>query len=275
MKERIYTIDELKTLIRESSNDFKAKVADGVNSTNKKENDATYENSKKKVKNFDGGGEEIKNNRKLSDKVDGNKTTLDYALDGEISDEYKERVKAQAEGYTSTLEKKNGIEKIGDFSDKSYKQFKKAGEEMAKNKVDAKKAGLTARELPKSAFEKENLYKESKKISVLNFKSTTFLNESHMVSRIPDEYKLDGKRFKVKDAGANEFIVEWNEGEAKILSYENKQKLNESIEKFHKLTGYNSKSQFKNSTSQSRLNEGNEFNKILNKARTIITDNKK
>lgn len=275
MKERIYTIDELKTLIRESSNDFKAKVADGVNSTNKKENDATYENSKKKVKDFDGGGEEIKDDRKLSDKVDGNKTTLDYALDGEISDEYKERVKAQAEGYTSTLEKKNGIEKIGDFSDKSYKQFKKAGEEMAKNKVDAKKAGLTARELPKSAFEKENLYKESKKISVLNFKSTTFLNESHMISRIPDEYKIDGKRFKVKDAGENEFIVEWNEGEAKILSYENKQKLNESIEKFHKLTGYNSKSQFKNTTAQSRLNEGNEFNKILNKARTIITDNKK
>jgi hypothetical protein len=95
-----------------------------------------------------------------------------------------------------------------------------------------------------------------------------------MISRIPDEYKVDGKRFKVKDAGANEFIVEWNEGEANILSYENKQKLNESIEKFHKLTGYNSKQQFKNSTSQSRLNEGNEFNKILNKARTIITDNK-
>ena len=274
MKERIYTIDELKTLIKESSNEFKAKVADGVNSKNKKENDATYKDAKKKAKDFDGGGEEVKDNKKLSDKVDGNKTTLDYSLDGEISNEYKERVKAQAEGYTSTLEKKNGIEKVGEFSDKSYKQFKKAGEEMAKNKVDAKKAGLTARELPKSAFEKENLYTESKKISVLNFKSTTFLNESHMISRIPDEYKVDGKRFKVKDAGANEFIVEWNEGEANILSYENKQKLNESIEKFRKLTGYNSKQQFKNSTSQSRLNEGNEFNKILNKARTIITDNK-
>lgn len=270
MEERTYTINELRTLINESSSNFKAKVADGVNSTNKKESDKTYKDTKKKIKSFDGGGDELKQNRIVYDKVDGNKTTLDYEIDGEIPNEYKERVKAQAEGYTSTLEKKNGIGKGGEFSDKSYKQFKKAGEEMAKNKVDAKKAGLTARELPKSAFEKEKLYKESKKISVLNFKNTTFLNESHMISRIPDEYKTDGNTFKVRDAGCNEFIVEWKEGEANILSYENKKKLNESIEKFHKLIGYNSKEVFKNSTSKSRLNEGNEFNNILNKTRSLI-----
>jgi hypothetical protein len=90
-----------------------------------------------------------------------------------------------------------------------------------------------------------------------------------MISRIPDDYKVDGKRFKVKDAGENEFIVEWAEGEANILSYENKKKLNESIEKFHKLSGYSSKDQFKSSTSQSRLNESNEFSKILDKARIM------
>jgi hypothetical protein len=90
-----------------------------------------------------------------------------------------------------------------------------------------------------------------------------------MISRIPDDYKVDGKRFKVKDASENEFIVEWAEGEASILSYENKKKLNESIEKFHKLSGYNSKSQFKTSSAQSRLNESSEFDAILNKAREL------
>jgi hypothetical protein len=90
-----------------------------------------------------------------------------------------------------------------------------------------------------------------------------------MVSRIPDDYKVEGNRFKVKDAGANEFIVEWVDGEAVILSYENKVKLNESIEKFNKLMSYNSKSQFKKSTSQSRLNENSEFSKILNHARIM------
>lgn len=273
MDERIYTINELKTLISESASEFKAKIGDGVNSGNKKENEKTYSDAKKKVKNFDGGGDEYKENRKLSDKVDGNKTTLDYANDAPLSDDMKKRIKAQAEGYTSELEKNNKIEKCAEFSDKTYKQFKKAGTEMAKNKVMAKKAGLTARELPDSAFEKETLYKESKKISVLNFKNTTFLNESHMISRIPDEYKVEGKRFKVKDSGENEFIVEWKEGEANILSYENKKKLNESVNKFHKLIGYNSKQQFKTSTNQTRLNESGEFAKILNKAREIAEKN--
>ena len=68
-----------------------------------------------------------------------------------------------------------------------------------------------------SAFEKESLYKESKKISVLNFKNTTFLNESHMISRIPDEYKVEGKKFIMEDKNNTEYLVEWSE-EPKILN---------------------------------------------------------
>lgn len=270
MEERTYTINELRNLINESSSDFKAKVANGVDSENKKEGEKTYKNAKQRIKSFDGGGNELKHERKEYDKLDGNKTMLDYDIDGELSDKQKDTIKAQAEGYTSTLEKNNGLEKAAEFNDASYKQFKKAGEEMAKNKVNAKKSGLTARELPKKAFEKEHLYKESKKISVLNFKNTTFLNESQMITRIPDEYKTEGNRFKVKDAGFNEFIVEWREGEANILSYENKKKLNETIERFNKLTAYKSKDVFKNTTCKSRLSEGNEFNNILNKTRELI-----
>jgi hypothetical protein len=274
MEQRTYTINELKTLIFESASEIKAKVGDGVNSTNKKESSSTYKNTKEKIKNFDGGGDEMEVKRNLPDKVDGNKTTLDYEYDGKLDKNFRDKVKSQAEGYTSSIEKKNKIEKIGDFDDKTYQQFKKAGVEMSKNKVAAKKAGLTARELPDSAFEKENVY-ETKKISVLNFKNTTFLNESHMISRIPDDYKVDGKRFKVKDSAENEFIVEWKEGEPNILSYENKRKINESLEKFHKLSGYNSTQQFKKSSNQSRLNENNEFNKILNKTRTITENQNK
>lgn len=274
MKQRTYTINELKTLISESASEIKAKIGDGVNNANKKENSNTYKNAKEKLKNFDGGGNEMKVQRNLPDKTDGNKTTLDYEYDGTIDKNFRDKVKSQAEGYTSTIEKKNNIEKTGDFDDKTYQQFKKSGIEMSKNKVAAKKAGLTARELPDSAFEKENVY-ESKKISVLNFKNTTFLNESHMISRIPDDYKVDGKRFKVKDSAENEFIVEWKEGEANILSYENKKKINETLEKFHKLSGYNSAQQFKKSSNQSRLNENNEFNNILNKTRTITENQNK
>lgn len=269
MTERVYTINELKTLISESTSEFKARLGDGVTAANKKENSSAYADAKKKSKKLDGGSKETKS--QIHDKEDGNKTTLDYAMEANCGDDFRDKIKAQAEGYTSTLEKKNGIEKDPslEFSDKTYKQFAKAGREMADNKVKAKSAGLTASKLPKETFEKEGLYKESKKIAVLNFKNTTFLNESQMVSRIPDDYKTEGNRFKVKDAGANEFIVEWVDGEANILSYENKKKLNESIALFNKLSQYNSASQFKKTTTSSRLNENHEFSKILNNARIM------
>ena len=273
MNERTYTIGELKTLISESASEFKAKIGDGVANKNKKENEDTYKKVQKDVESLDGGGKETSKKKDIADKEDGNKTTLDYGMDANCGDDFKDKIKAQAEGYTSTIEKNNGIEKIGEFNDKIYKQFKKAGDEMAKNKVIAKKSGLTARELPDSAFEKGSLYKESKKIAVLNFKNTTFLNESHMISRIPDDYKIEGKRFKVKDANENEFIVEWREGEANILSYENNKLLNESINKFHKLSEYNSKTQTTKSSNKNRFDENNEFSRILNKIRTLNDNN--
>jgi hypothetical protein len=270
MTERTYTIGELKQLISESTNEFKPKVGDGVESKNKKANSATYSDAKKRAKDYDGGGDEEKKKVNLQPKEDGNKLTTDVRFDYDPGKQYTERVKKQVEGYTSPLEAKNKEEKAADFStnEKLYKQFKDAGEKMAKNVETGKKMGLTARQCPDETFKKHGVY-ESKKIAVLNFKNTTFLNESQMISRIPDDYKVDGKRFKVKDAGENEFIVEWAEGEANILSYENKKKLNESIAKFQKLSGYSSKTQFKNSTSQSRLNESTEFGKILDKARIM------
>lgn len=268
MSERIYTINELKQLISESANDFKPRLGAGVETANKKENTSAYSTAKKRANDFDGGGKEDKHERNVPEKTDGNKTTLGYTFDNDPGAKYKEKVKTQAEGFTSPEEKNNKIEKVGDFSDKTYKQIKKSEQEMAKNVETAKKSGLTARQAPEGTFKKADMF-EAKKIAVLNFKNTTFLNESQMISRIPDDYKVDGKRFKVKDASENEFIVEWAEGEASILSYENKKKLNESIEKFHKLSAYNSKSQFKTSSAQSRLNESSEFDTILNKAREL------
>lgn len=273
MSERTYTIKELKQLISEGAADFKPRLGDGVESSNEKENKGAYSSAKKRAQEFDGGGKEDKHERNVPEKTDGNKTTLGYTFDNDPGAKYREKVKTQAEGFTSPEEKNNKIEKVGDFSDKTYKQIKKSEQEMAKNAETAKKSGLTARYAPEGTFKKKDMF-ESKKIAVLNFKNTTFINESQMISRIPDDYKVEGRRFKVKDAGENEFIVEWKEGEASILSYENKKKLNESIEKFHKLSGYNSKEQFKTSSAKSRLNESTEFSSILNKARELAETKK-
>ena len=197
MTERVYTINELRKLITESANEFKAKIGDNVENDNKKENSKTYSDIKKSVKEFDGGGNEDKHERNVPKKEDGNRTTLDYSMEGDAGKDFRDKVKAQAEGYTSTLEKNNKIEKIGDFNDKTYQQFKTAGKEMAKNVEDLKKRGLTASKAPDNTFKKDNMY-ESKKLSVLNFKNTTFINENQMISKIPDDYKkfCDSKGIK-------------------------------------------------------------------------------
>ena len=110
MTERVYTINELKTLISESASEFKAKIGDGVASANEKESKSTYSTAKKKAKGLDGGGSEEKVKHNLSDKKDGNKTMLDYTMEEECGSNFRDRVEAQAEGYTSTLEKKNDID---------------------------------------------------------------------------------------------------------------------------------------------------------------------
>lgn len=60
MNERVYTIKDIRNLISESVNEFKSKIGDKVESSNKKENTKTYKDAKKRVKDFDGGGDEDK-----------------------------------------------------------------------------------------------------------------------------------------------------------------------------------------------------------------------
>ena len=47
---------------------------------------------------------------------------------------------------------------------------------------------------------------ESKKISKIQFKHTQFLSEGHMLSKVTDELKVEGKRFIMKDTADNEYL---------------------------------------------------------------------
>ena len=206
MKEFVTTVGEMKKIIAESSNEFKAKLGTGVESKEKEINGKAYSDAKKSAKDFDGGlSDEVGEKKAKFEKNDANRTTLDYEPEN-ATPEYKKRIHAQAKGYTSTAEMNNGIEKTGDFSDNEniYKGLKKSGEELQNNEKEFKKSGLQAREWPDKVFEKENMY-ESKdgfdmrqminrvksfetlkeqnttSIKTVHFKKTEFLNESHMI----------------------------------------------------------------------------------------------
>ena len=302
--ELTFTVEAIKQLVSESSNEFKAVLGTGVESGNKSNNGKAYADAKKRAKDYDGGLKDEKNwargDAKYEKPLDGNKTTLDYDLDGEISEETKDRIEAQAEGFTSTLEKKNGIQKDGDREDnkKIYDAIKDAGQEMHKAEEVGKASGLAARYVKdqyKDAFKANEMYeskeghdmrnlienfkkntempasviKEERTLKTVYFKKTAFLNESHMLSRIPDEFKQEGAQFKMKDRNENEYIVEWRNNRGNVLKHFDKGAVNESLSKFKKLSEYEvSDSRTERSY---RINEGESaFADTLEKARRII-----
>ena len=260
MENKIFSVGELKRLIQESSNEFKAKLGDNVEKENKSNNEKSYKESEKRAKDYDGGlSKEVGEEKPKYEKIDGNKTTLSYNINN-ASKEYVDRVKAQANGYTSTQEKENGIEKSGDFSDndKIYQSIKKNAQDMHDYERYDKESGLKGREMPKGNFEKpdmfspdnarkdneekkEKLEKKStneNKVKTVIFKKTEFLTEGHMISRIPDEFKNEGEKFKMKDKTGNEYLIEWSDNKPYIIEHNNIKGMVESVNRMKELMNY-------------------------------------
>ena len=286
--ERVFTVKALKKLVTESSNEFKAVLGPGVENDNKTNNGKAYSDAKKRAKDYDGGLEkELGEDKPKYEKLDANKTTLDYNP-ANVTDAYKKRVKAQAKGYTSELEEKNGLEKAGDFSDNEniYNGIKDAGQKIHKAEDEYKFTKVQVRDQNPKPYSKDEMYeskdgfdmrnmidrfRSNEKKTVLKehvktvyFKKTQFLNEEHMFSRIPDEFKKEGEQFKMKDKTGSEYLIEWKYGAPRIEGYSNKSALDESISRIKSMYNYSS------IDSKSRLAEGEDaVVDTLNKVRKI------
>ena len=277
--EQVLTVKAIKGLIKESQQEFKAKIGNGVESGNKTNNGKAYSDAKKRAKDFDGGlSDEVGEKKAEYKKEDFNKTLMDYTPDN-ITPEYKKRIKKEFV---------NGDKE----NEKIYKEFKKSGEEQQKNEKELKKSGLQAREWPDEVFDKDNMYESRdgfdmrKMLNSLNekttrkqfneshvktvlFKKTEFLNEAHMISRIPDDFKKNGTSFKMKDKNGSEYLVEWDNNKANIIEHVNKKGMDESISRMKELFDYRP-SDTKTNYSD-RLNENDDkFQETLNKMRKII-----
>ena len=286
--ERVVSVKALRQLVAESSNEFKAKLGPNVESDNKKNNGKAYDDAKKRAKDYDGGLEkEMLEDKPKYEKLDGNKTTLDYNPDN-VTDEYKKRVKAQVKGYTSELEEKNGLEKAGDFSDNEniYNGIKDAGNKIHKAEDDFKFTKVQVRDNKPKSYTENEMYESKEGFDMRNmidmfkaneqkvmlkehvktayFKKTTFLNEEHVISRIPDEFKKEGEQFKMRDKTGNEYLLEWKNNSGKIIGHYNKNGMNESIERMKSMFNYSP------SDSRSMRNEGEDnLVNTLNKVRKM------
>lgn len=298
--EMTYNVSDLKRLVAESSNEFKAVLGPNVEKENKSNNGKAYSDAKKRAKDYDGGL--AKEEKKVKyEKMDGNRTTLGYTPEN-VSDEYKKRVKANVKGFNSVQEMENNIEKQDDYSNNEniYNGITEFEKEMHDNEQSFKETGLQASKMPKDTFKKEEMYEsrdgfdmrnlinilkenshiektpvhEQKSVKTVFFKKTSFLNEGHMVSRIPDEFKNEGTQFKMKDKHGTVYLVEWANGSANVISCNNKQRIDETLNAYEKLSSYKGE-EYNTLNSRARINEDtNEISRMLNIVRQITNEEK-
>ena len=98
----------------------------------------------------------------------------------------------------------------------------------------------------------------------LHFNKTVFLNEEHMINKIPDDMKVDGNKFYMKDSIGNEYLIECVKDKVvndvihtNIVDYKNKEKMNEAFKRMKELYDYKS--------TNNEQNSGKYENKIVGK----------
>ena len=91
-----------------------------------------------------------------------------------------------------------------------------------------------------------------------------------MLSKVPDEFKVEGKTFIMKDSSNNEYLVEWTADKPNVTKRLNKTVVNEEMNRIKALYNYKSKDYFNNTTPKSRVNENKEFSDVLGRARQLM-----
>ena len=273
--ERKYNVGDLRRIIKErveTKQEFEPVFGKNVPKDNKKINDDAYKEIKKEAGAYDGG---LTADRKKGTSVTtaNNRGMSDLRYDS-ISKPFKDKVSSQLKGYPSAeAEKAHKNDEFGNAyydSNNLSKDIADHAKETKKESDKSKTDGLVGSKYKKETEENDETMFESKKITKLQFKHTQFLSEGHMLSKVPDELKVEGKRFIMKDTADNEYLVEWTDKKPNVTKKINKTQVNEEMNRIKALYGYKSKDYFTTTSTQSRMNENKEFSDVLNKARKLM-----
>jgi hypothetical protein len=118
------------------------------------------------------------------------------------------------------------------------------------------------------------MYENTLKPKRLVFKHTKFINESYMLSRIPEEYKREGQVIYMKDMVGNEYIVECQTSstgyvETNIKGYSNKELMNEQIKRISELMNYKIGDNLNESVKTFRADKNKDFENMFNVTRGV------
>ncbi len=265
-KNKVYNLSEFCKVLRESQ-EFKAKKGETVDSEDKK-NGKAVEDILKQTKEYDGGIQDKAQKREDPQDTDTEYTRgdmLHYRYRFEPNEKHKADVEAQVDGFASDVNKKNskikdenkGLDFEGNekYHEDSEKDFKK----MSDRNYAERASGLKTREKIKidkdfdDALKDKGIFKENK-MKRLHFSKTVFLNEEQMIKKIPDDMKVDGNKFYMKDSVGNEYLIECVKDNVvddvihtKVVDYRNKEKLDETFKRMKELYGYKSTNNEQNS----------------------------
>ena len=92
-------------------------------------------------------------------------------------------------------------------------------------------------------YSNKTAFNESRQIKRLKFKNTIFLSESHLLSKVPEDYRVDENRFYMQDKTGTDYLIECKADpfgyvHMEITNKFNKQSINEELEKMKRLAGY-------------------------------------
>lgn len=269
MQYRRYSVGDMRRIIEESANEFKPVMGNNVQADNKKNNEKAYKESNAKTSKYDGGAREEKKNLLYPQSDNKGMQDLEYE---NMSPEFAKKVQAQIKGYTSAQnEEEHKDEPIGNGEINNIEGMDSRAKAFKSGKDTASEIGLTGRELKAKDIEAltKTIYdkvEESKKIAKLNFKNTVFISENHMMSKIPDDYKVEGKKFVMRDKENTEYIVEWH-SESKPMVI-NRTKIINEHNRINKLFHY--KSNESKTNAQGRLNEEKCMNDMLKRVKQLM-----
>lgn len=265
---REYKVSDLRRMIKESANEFKPVKGKGVDKENKANNEKAYSETDKRTKKYDGGTRQTKKG-KMTYPNTPNKGMQDLQYDSPVPEIFKKNVAAQLKGYTSAENEKLHKDDDTYLNYGEIEGMKERTKQFKKNRDTATKIGLTGRELNPNDVEKlRDTVFESKAVRY-KYKQTVFLNEEHMLVKLPDEAKKDGYKCIMEDANGTTYYVVWHNDTPEIL---NKTKVNEQANKIMNLIDY--KSNPINSTPKSRINEDTMVYNMMDKVRKLIEEKK-
>lgn len=180
---------------------------------------------------------------------DYNKTPMDVNFEVEPNKVWKDRVKKLATiGTESDMADYYDTEGNNEF----YNNRKKLSKERGERNKNEREKGIVGRNnkdhKAKDYSDKSGYVNESnnKPLKRLKFKNIKFLSEAHLLSKVPEKYKVNENVFLMQDNTGTDYIIECKQDPFGVmhLSVEskiNKQAINEEINKIKKLYNYSFK----------------------------------